>query len=100
MGESAPRYLMMIPLIFNDKTNGVVELAFFDKPESHYIDFIREFSEIFAAQLYTAGMGAQARQMLEKAEEEKKELYQRLEESEMRERKFKSVIDDLKNRRN
>lgn len=41
LGESAPRYLVLVPVQHNARTNGVIELGFLQAPEARDIDFLK-----------------------------------------------------------
>lgn len=41
LGESAPRYLLLMPVVHDGKTNGVVELGFLHAPTARDIDFLK-----------------------------------------------------------
>jgi len=50
-GESAPRHLMMVPLVFENETKGVIELASFKEFTAQQTEFIDNVSRIIASSL-------------------------------------------------
>ena len=45
LGSSSPNYLLIIPIILNNETVGVIELASFKKFKSNFSDFFEKVSE-------------------------------------------------------
>ena len=45
LGSGSPGYLVIIPVFFQDKINSVIEIAFYNKPEDHVIEFIEQLSD-------------------------------------------------------
>ncbi|HEY0744680.1 MAG TPA: GAF domain-containing protein [Chryseosolibacter sp.] len=48
LGEATPRQLVIVPLIYLDKTIGVVEVATFNVLENYVVDFITKFASSLA----------------------------------------------------
>jgi len=56
LGTANPTNLIVMPLIYEDISYGVIELASFKKFEEHEIDFIKKVSEGLAVSISTSGI--------------------------------------------
>ncbi|HEY9048167.1 MAG TPA: GAF domain-containing protein [Ohtaekwangia sp.] len=89
LGHATPSCLLVVPLLFDEKVEGVIELAGFQKYEPYHIDFVRSAGEFLAAALQNTKSRLQIQNLLDqsnaqaemlRAQEE--ELRQNLEELE------------------
>ncbi len=51
LGEATPGYLLIVPMIINDKIEGLIELASFYEIEQYKIDFVLKLGEQLASSL-------------------------------------------------
>ncbi len=70
LGEALPGYLLLIPIIFQNTTRGVIEIAFTRKPKSHVIEFIKQLSRHIGSWINASQKSMQVTSLLK--EEEKK----------------------------
>jgi methyl-accepting chemotaxis protein len=82
LGTGNPRSLLLVPLKLNESTEGVIELASFQKFETHEIDFVKQVGEIIASAISTARVSDRTKKMLAESQQQSEEM--RSQEEEMR----------------
>lgn len=70
LGEATPTSIIIIPLIYNEKVEGVMELASFRKLQAHEQDFLMKAGESIASSLSTVKTNEQTRALLESTKEQ------------------------------
>ena len=89
LGETSPRSLLIIPLIFEDEVLGVIELGTLDEFYENLIHFAESASTNIASTLSLAQNNIRNSELLEQTRKQTKEL-------EEQERKMKEAIAELK----
>jgi PAS domain S-box-containing protein len=89
LGHSSPRNVLIVPLIYNEETVGVLELASFNKFESYQVEFIKKVSDSMAASISstrvnerTASLLSESQQLTEMMRAQEEEMRQNMEELE------------------
>lgn len=82
LGGATPNALVIVPLKFNDKIFGVLEMASFKPYEEFEIQFLEMLGESVAAAISTAKVNNQTKMLLEKSQQQAEEL--RAQEEEVR----------------
>lgn len=82
LGEATPNALLIVPLKVNDVTEGLIELASFNKFEEHEIEFISKLGEGIASFIQNNRVNVHTRVLLEQAKEQAEQL--KAQEEEMR----------------
>ncbi|HLT71363.1 MAG TPA: GAF domain-containing protein, partial [Cyclobacteriaceae bacterium] len=82
LGESAPRALVVVPLIVNNKTEGVLEMASLAEFPPHQIEFLEKVGESLAASLISARSSEKNKTLLQTSQQQAEEV--RAQEEEMR----------------
>ncbi len=82
LGESTPRYLLIVPLKANELVYGVIEIASMNPIEKYMIDFVLQVGENIAATVATITANHKNLRLLEEAQEIAEQL--RAQEEEMR----------------
>jgi len=82
LGEATPKCILLIPLIFNNHVEGILELASFNVFKSFEIDFLNRLSENIAALLRNVRINEKTRSLLEESQQQSEEM--RAQEEEMR----------------
>lgn len=82
VGGAAPSNLVIVPVKFNDKILGVIELASFKIIPSHKIKFIEAIAESLGSTVHNMKTGTRTRSLLEQSQIMTEEL--RAQEEEMR----------------
>ena len=111
LGEAAPNYILLVPLIFNDATLGVYELAFLKDVDDYKIDFCNNIAESIASTLTSAKINKQTSILLEQTQQQteemsaqEEEMRQNMEEmqatqeeSSRKENEFKGILNAIDN---
>lgn len=64
LGESTPRAILVVPLIFNDQVQGVIELASFNEFEEYELGFVEKVSESISAALSSVKVNTKTQTLL------------------------------------
>ncbi|WPP53540.1 GAF domain-containing protein [Catalinimonas niigatensis] len=67
LGEALPNQLLIVPMQFNEKVHGVIELASFKKFEKYQIELIEAIGEILASSLSTIKVSEQTQKLLQES---------------------------------
>ena len=81
-GETNPDNIILVPLIFNEITYGVIEIASIHSLEAHKIEFLEKVAESFASTLATVSINENTQALLSQSQDQTEQL--RAQEEEMR----------------
>jgi len=82
LGESKPKFLMLVPLIHNEEVIGIIEVASFNKFEDHKKLYLSRIAENFAASIVSINVNARTNQLLAISQMQSEEM--QAQEEEMR----------------
>ncbi len=98
LGETKPKSLVLIPLLFNDVLIGVIEIDFLKEVEEYKLSFLEEIANHISSNLSSWKVTQQTQQLIKryenqykKLEEQKKLLEQKVEELS----ELKTITNDL-----
>lgn len=74
MDKIAPKFLVVMPLIANEKVYGVMELAFLNVPEEHVINFIQKVAQNIALSIFNIKSNEVNLKLLEESQALSEEL--------------------------
>ncbi|MEM9674249.1 MAG: GAF domain-containing protein [Bacteroidota bacterium] len=80
LGEVTPSALLIVPLKINDVTEGLLELASFNKFEEHEVEFISKLGEGIASFIQNNRVNVHTKVLLEQAKEQAEQLQSQEEE--------------------
>ena len=80
LGDANPKAIIIVPLKFNDKVFGVIEMASFSKYEDYKIEFIEKLAENIASTISTVKVNMQTVSLLQESKLKSEELASQEEE--------------------
>jgi len=80
LGEAVPSYLIVVPLVYRDVVEGVIELGSFQEITDIHIEFLNQTAEGIAIAFNSARSRAKIRQLLEESQAQQEELQAQQEE--------------------
>ncbi len=90
LGDAKPRTILMVPLVYQQQVQGIIELASFKEIENYKIEFVDTIAENLAASLASTKNNEQTKQLLFESQE-------MMEAMQKQDWKMKKSINDLKN---
>jgi hypothetical protein len=82
LGDSTPTCLAIVPMMYNENVQALIELASFNKFESHEIEFLEKAGEYVASAISTTQNNEKTRILLEQMQQQAEEM--RAQEEELR----------------
>lgn len=82
LGKALPRCILIVPLMYNDKISGIIELASFQVFKPYHIEFVRRVGEIIASAILNAQINHKTQLLLEETQHQAEQM--RAQEEEMR----------------
>ena len=82
LGEATPKCLILVPLINNEKVEGVLEMASFRKPEDYQVEFLEKCAVSLASVISSARISELTQKLLAEAQDQAEQM--RMQEEEMR----------------
>ena len=112
LGDDNPKSLLLMPLVYNDVTYGIIEIASFNEYMQHEIEFMERISESIAATISSVKSNIQTAELLERSQQQaeemssqEEEMRQNMEElratqeqSARREEELKKEVEELRKR--
>ncbi len=77
LGETPPRSVLLVPVIYKEESLGVLEVASFRKLSKHEIRFMVECCEIFGSVIYNAKINEHTQKLLSHSQKIAQELVQK-----------------------
>lgn len=74
LGDASPKFLLIVPLKFEEDILGIVELASFREFLDYEIKFVEEVAQSIASTLLTARINARTEQLLDESRKQSEEL--------------------------
>ncbi|MDX2196450.1 MAG: GAF domain-containing protein [Cytophagales bacterium] len=82
LGHATPASLVIVPMLYNDEVEGVIEMASFTPFQTHEIQFIQKIADGIASVVNTAKVNEKTKMLLESSQQQSEEM--RAQEEEMR----------------
>jgi PAS domain S-box-containing protein len=74
LGEATPSFLVLIPMKYNQEVLGVIELAYFKRPEKYKIEFAEKIAENIASVTLNIRHARRAEELFEESQQKAKVL--------------------------
>ncbi len=95
LGEAVPNTLLLIPLIFNEETVGVLELASLKPFTKIHLELLEKISEIVASAVITSQNAAKMQQLLQTATQNTEEMAAQEEEMRQNMEELQATQEEL-----
>ncbi|WP_153456237.1 HAMP domain-containing protein [Streptomyces smaragdinus] len=95
LGEAPPAHVIVVPLVFEDKVLGVVELAAFQTFTQIQKDFLSQLAEMIATSVNTISVNSKTEMLLEQSQELAAQLRDRSQELENRQKALEDSNTEL-----
>lgn len=82
LGDATPSFLVIVPMIYNEKVQALIELASFDKFEPHQVTYLEKAGEFVASAISTAQNSAKTKVLFEQMQAQTEQM--RAQEEELR----------------
>ncbi len=94
LGKATPKFLLIVPMIFNDDIHGVIEFASFNTFEKYQIDFIEKIAESTASTLAGIKINITTSRLLKESREQAEILAQQEEQMRQNMEELKLTQED------
>ncbi len=95
LGEAPPAQVIVLPVLFEDKVLGVIELASFTKFTQIQKDFLNQIAEVIATSVNTISVNTKTEQLLKQSQELTEQLRERSAELENRQKALQASNAEL-----
>ena len=95
LGDATPSYLLIVPMIVNDKVEGLIELSSFYEIEQYKIDFIEKLGEQIASALNNKKVDERTKKLLEETQQQAEEMRAQEEEVRQNMEELQAIQEEL-----
>jgi len=95
LGQSTPKSILLVPILFNQKVFGVIEMASFKILEQYQIKFVERIGESIGSTISNVKMNEQTAKLLEESRIQSEELVAQEEEMRQNLEEMKTTQEEL-----
>jgi len=77
LGESTPRFLLMVPMKYSNEVLGVIEIASFKKLEQHKVEFVEKVAESLASVSLTIRSSKKVESLFQESQQKAQQLQEK-----------------------
>ncbi|MBA4056750.1 MAG: histidine kinase, partial [Marivirga sp.] len=96
LGEATPNHILIVPMLYNAKTEGVVEIAGFIEWKEHQRNFMDKATEYMAAALSSVRSTHKMKQVLEQMQTQTEQLHAQEEEMRQNMEELAATNEEMK----
>lgn len=100
LGESTPNHILIVPMLYNEKTEGVVEIAGFMEWKEHQRNFMDKATEYMAAALSSVRSTQKMKKVLEQMQTQTEQLHAQEEEMRQNMEELAATNEEMKRKEN
>jgi hypothetical protein len=100
LGQAAPRYIVIIPMKYDDKTVAIMEYASFEELESYQVQFLEKTGEYLASALASSRTTSKMKQLLDEAAMREEQMKQREEELSQNMEELQAIQEEMQRKQN
>ncbi len=100
LGEANPNNIILVPMIYNEQIEGVIELLSFSKFASHQIEFIEKAAENLAATILSIKTNRKTQILLRQSQQQAEILSQQEEEMRQNIEELHAIQEEARKREN
>ena len=95
LGEATPGYLLIVPMMVNDKVEGLIELASFYEIEQYKIDFVEKLGEQLASSLSAKNIEENTKTLLDETRIQTQEMQEQEEIMRQSMEELQAIQEDM-----
>ncbi len=95
LGEATPEYLLIVPMMVNDKVEGLIELASFHEIEQYEIDFVKKLGEQLASSMSAKNIEENTKLLLKETQIQTQEMQEQEEVMRQNMEELQAIQEDM-----
>lgn len=100
LGHATPNCVIIVPMKYNERVEAVLELASFNKFETHEVEFLEKAGEVIASSIYATKTNERTAKLLKETQEQAEALRSQEEELRQNMEELQATQEDILRRKN